>query len=170
MFDLLDFLLLFDMLIDSFVSEKHNVFTVCCFGVHTVFFLISALRKDFITDIVGMLMTNSVDRTAGTSFARLDRVIENTQDALADALSGNSSVANAVNLTAVIRTFFRDGISRFYFDLTFNDQSPEATACGVNVIFSLLFPRVEQDKMSMLAGNLQQMGDIFQLVRGVSSL
>ena len=113
-------------------------------------------------------MTNSVDRTAVTSFARLDEVIGNTRDALADALSGNSSVANTVNLTAVIRTFFIDGISRFYFDLTFGDQSPAATACGVNVIFSLLFPRVEQDKMSMLAGNLQQMGDIFQLVRGVS--
>ena len=113
-------------------------------------------------------MTDSVDRTVSiVPFTLLDDVISGTLDQITVALSGNSS-ADSVDLLEVITTFFRNGVSRYYFDLTFGTQSSETVTCGTNAFFSLLFPQVEQAKVSLLAGNLQQMGKVFQLVQNVS--
>jgi len=116
-----------------------------------------------------VLLTQSVDRSVdAVPFTLLDSVISDTLDAIRVVLSGNSS-ADYVDLAAVITNFTRDGISRYYFDLTYEDSQIEDTiTCGTNAIFSTLFPQGELNEITMLAENLQQMGDIFQLVERVS--
>jgi len=130
---------------------------------------ITALREDFIINVIGVLMNNSVNReVGGISFDLLNSVIIDSLNDIRVALYGNST-SDSVNLEDVITNFFREGISRFYFDLHYPGQhSLNTTICGTNQLFAVLFPQVEQDKISMLVDNLRQMGDIFQLVRNVS--
>lgn len=130
---------------------------------------ILVLRQDFITNVIRELLREGVDRGVGeaSSLQRFDRVTEDTISNITVALSGELS-ADSINLTTVLRTFFMDGVSRFYFDLNYGDQNAERTACGVDRLFQAYFSQSEQAKIYMIAENLRQMGDIFQLVRGVS--
>ncbi|XP_065902972.1 uncharacterized protein [Dysidea avara] len=122
------------------------------------------LREDLIVNVIKPLMINTVDRSLVIDYSNLDNVLQTTINAITIILSGNFS-ADSVNLNEALTNFFRNGISRFYFDLYFHTQHEQAVACGTHVIFSELFPLVEQDRMTVLAGNLQQIGDIFQVVQ-----
>ena len=132
-----------------------------------IIYCITELREDLIVNVIKPLMINTVDRSLAADYSNLDNVLQTTIDAITAILSGNFS-ADSVNLNEALTNFFRNGISRFYFDLYFHTQHEEAVACGTHVIFSELFPLVEQDRMTVLAGNLQQIGDIFQVVQRVS--
>ena len=119
-------------------------------------------------------MNYSVDRTtaAAQSFDDLDMIREEVLYNINSTIQGTMSA----NLAEEMIRYFMEGISAYYVNLTFPTGTgstlvitPTQRTCANNATYQLLFPQVEQGKITSLGNNLQQIAVAYEVARAVSS-
>ena len=117
-------------------------------------------------------MNNSADLTIGTSMPFIDDLERITEEVLYNINATIAGNLNA-NITAELMRFFTDGLSAFYFNVSFVivggvGVNAEQEMCGINDIFMHYFPSTEQAEIASLGRRLQQIAVAYDVARSVS--
>ena len=116
------------------------------------------------------LTINSADEFTGD----LNRIREEILYNINSTFAGNSDL----NLTAEFTRFFNEGLTAFYYNVSFESSSAPAISnpdetqrnCAINAIYSHYYPMMEQAEIAALGGRLQQIAVAFDVARAVSVL
>ena len=118
-------------------------------------------------------MNSSTDVTFITAQSFTDYLERIREDILYNIDATIQGIIN-LNLTEEISRYFSEGLSVYYYNITIGSVvgvliSPEERTCTINAINSILFPPVEQVKITSLGNNLQQIAVAYEVARTVSA-
>ena len=151
-----------------------------CFAVYQFVYVCTIyidLRLSLINDVLGPLMNTSADLTINSADefrGDLDRIREEILYNINSTIAGNSDF----NLTAEFIRFFIEGLSTFYYNVSFESSSapaifnPHETQrnCAINAIYTHFYSMMDEAEIAALGGRLQQIAVAFDVARAVSVL
>ena len=135
------------------------------------------LRLSLINDVLGPLMNTSADLTISNAdefTGDLNRIREEILYNINSTIAGNSDF----NLIAEFTRFFNEGLSAFYYNVSFESSSAPAISnpdetqrnCSINAIYTHFYSMMDEAEIAALGGRLQQIATAFDVARAVSVL